>query len=121
MCECGILDNCSVDSHPVAVEGRHQEAAFFFVTVTGEDDQGCISKKRRKNIVSKCAKGLWICAEDGACAGGCASQGDALAGAPDSERIADPVPGFGEKQPGVIEELIELERVELPSGGGPAA
>ena len=121
MCACGILDDCSVDSHPVAVEGRHQEAAFLFMTVTGEDDQGCISKKWREYTVSKCAKGLWICAEDCACAGGGAGQGDALAGAPDGEWIADPVAGFGEKLPGIVEELIELEWVELPSGGGPAA
>lgn len=44
-----------------------------------------------------------------------------MTGAPDSEWIADPVAGFGEKLPGVVEEFVELERVELPSGGGPAA
>ena len=101
-------------SHPVAVEGWHQEASFLFMTVTGEDDQGCISKKWRKYTVSKCA-------EDCACAGGCAGQGDALAGAPNSEWIPDPVAGFGEKLTRIIEEFVELERVELPSSGGPAA
>ena len=44
-----------------------------------------------------------------------------MPGTPDSEWIADPVAGFGEKLTRIIEELVELEWVELPSGGSPAA